>query len=63
MKFPSKKLNKFRKIRQEKERKLIENLNQHFIKASLEFDIPINLILDNTKIHTTNITKKAMKNS
>ena len=49
------------KIRLEKERRLIENLSDPFIKASLEFDMPIDLILDNTKIHTANVSKEAMK--
>lgn len=49
------------KIRLERERRLIENLNQSFIKDSLAFDIPIDMILDNATLHTANATLEAFK--
>lgn len=44
------------KIKTEKERRLLSNLNNPIIRDLLSFEVPIDLVLDNAKIHSSNLS-------
>ena len=44
------------KIKKEKEKRLLSNLNNPIIRELLSFEIPIDLVLDNTKIHSSDLS-------
>ena len=44
------------KIKKEREKRLLSNLNNPIIRELLSFEIPIDLILDNAKIHTSDLS-------
>lgn len=44
------------KIKKEKEKRLLSNLNNPIIRELLSFEIPIDLVLDNAKIHSSSLS-------
>ena len=44
------------KIKKEKENRLLSNLDNSIIREVLSFEIPIDLVLDNAKIHSSDLT-------
>ncbi|MBE6503973.1 MAG: hypothetical protein E7Z76_06805 [Methanobrevibacter sp.] len=44
------------KIKKEREKRLLSNLNNPIIRDLLSFEIPIDLVLDNAKIHSSDLS-------
>ena len=44
------------KIKKEREKRLLSNLDNTFIRDLLSFEIPIDLVLDNAKIHSFDLS-------
>lgn len=44
------------KIKKEREKRLLSNLDNPFIRDLLSFEIPIDLVLDNAKIHSSDLS-------
>ena len=44
------------KIKKEREKKLFSNLDNPIIRDLLSFEIPIDLVLDNAKIHSSDLS-------
>lgn len=44
------------KIKNEREKRLLSNLDNPFIRDLLSFEIPIDLVLDNAKIHSSDLS-------
>ena len=49
------------KIKKEKEKRLISNLDKAIIREVLSFEIPIDLVLDNAKIHSSDLSLAAFE--
>ena len=48
--------NNTKKIKKEKEKRLLSNLDNPIIREVLSFEIPIDLVLDNAKIHSSDLS-------
>ena len=44
------------KIKNEREKRLLANLDKPLIRNLLSFEIPIDLVLDNAKIHSSDLS-------
>ena len=44
------------KIKKERKKRLLSNLDNPFIRDLLSFEIPIDLVLDNAKIHSSDLS-------